>query len=158
MLATAGMKLAPLLSVIRRSYLKRPPAVRRHCPPTNGVFATFLTGPAPQATVPTMVSSLVVRSDSRLASGLAGSALRFKISEATSKSAWIRRGAGHPRGRALWLWAGPSGAAVSPDRDDLKGWGGHHQPSVKILSPAVPSASTDAGKSSALPTVAIFGL
>src|SRR5262245_26477630 len=53
-LATAGMKLAPLLSVIRRSYLKRPPALRRHCPPTNGVFATFLTGSPPQATVPTI--------------------------------------------------------------------------------------------------------
>jgi len=35
------MKFAPLLSVIRRSYLKRPLGVRRHCPPTNGVFATF---------------------------------------------------------------------------------------------------------------------
>src|SRR5262249_40504081 len=86
-LATAGMNVAPLLSVIRRSYLKRPPAVRRHCPPTNGVLATFLTGPAPQATVPTMGSSLVRRRDARLASGLAGSALRFKMSEATSNSA-----------------------------------------------------------------------
>ena len=74
------MTLAPLLSVIRRSYLKRPPAVRRHCPPTNGVFATFLTGPSPQATVPTIVSSLVASSDSRLASGLAGSALLFPAS------------------------------------------------------------------------------
>src|SRR5262245_4489776 len=86
-LATAGMKLAPLLSVIRRSYLKRPLEVRRHCPPTNGVFATFLTGPAPQATVPTMVSSLVATSAARLASGLAGSALRCKMSEATSNRA-----------------------------------------------------------------------
>src|SRR5262249_3357657 len=86
-LATAGTKLAPLLSVIRRSYLKRLPGVRRHCPPTNGVFATFLTGPPPQPTVPTMVASLVATSDWRLASVLVGSALRFKTSEATSKSA-----------------------------------------------------------------------
>src|SRR3954452_6207074 len=45
-----------------------------------------------------------------------------------------------------------------PVSDDLKGWFGDHQTSDDRLLPASPSASTDSGKRSALPTLTAFGL
>src|SRR2546426_11521867 len=54
-------------------------------------------------------------------------------------------------------YAAASAAADCPVSDDLYGWNGLHQSSVDIPAPFFPSASTDDGKRSALPTEAIRG-
>ena len=56
------------------------------------------------------------------------------------------------------MYASASAWAVVPSSEDVYGWLGLHQTSVLMPSPVSPSASTEDGKSSALPTDAIFGL
>src|SRR5262249_22861103 len=79
-----GICGAVSLLVMTRSYLKAPPW--RHWPPTSGVLATFLTGPAPQAMGPTIVSSLVLVMASSTAAR-SPACERLRASAATSKSA-----------------------------------------------------------------------
>src|SRR5439155_26377941 len=59
----------------------------------------------------------------------------------------------------LWVersYAAASAAADWPVSDERYGWNGLHQSSVDMPAPFAPSASTEAGKSRALPTDAIF--
>ena len=59
-----------------------------HCPATSGVLVTFLTGPLPQATGPTIVCALVATIESRI--GFASRLFaRFSTSIATSNSACL---------------------------------------------------------------------
>src|SRR6266404_1882463 len=55
------------------------------------------------------------------------------------------------------VYSDEKAAAVAPVRDGLNGCCGDHQTSVAIPSPRAPSASTERGKRSALPTVATLG-
>src|SRR5579864_2557100 len=77
-----------LLTIVRSKGCFCPgPCALSHWPPTSGVFATFFTGPLPQATCPTSVSSFVDATASRIASFESTSFARFNASTAISNSA-----------------------------------------------------------------------
>src|SRR5438067_2034281 len=55
------------------------------------------------------------------------------------------------------VYSAANAAAAAPVSDDLNGCCGVHHTSVDMPSPRSPSASTERGKSNALPTEAILG-
>src|SRR3989475_9773669 len=82
---------------------------------------------------------------------------RERASKATSNSAWMK-----PMGCVhcffvAFVYAAARSREEAPVSDDLKGWFGDHHTSVVSPSPMAPRASTERGKSSALPTVTAFG-
>src|SRR6516164_8725449 len=89
-LPPTGICGARPLATMMRSYLNGPPELRRHCPLTSGVLATFFTGPLSQVIGPTIVCRFVLISASRLAAGSCASALRLMISAATSNKEWTK--------------------------------------------------------------------
>ena len=62
--------------------------MRRHWPPTSGIFATFFTGPEPHETGPAIVETLVATMEASIASVSLMSSARLTTSSATSKIEW----------------------------------------------------------------------
>src|SRR5271165_2588629 len=93
-----------------------------------------------------------------LAFGSVGSALRFKLSMASSKSAWTKP-IGCVQGRPVAdIQSFATAPADKPFNEDLKGCVGLHQTSHERLFPDLPSASSATGKRMALPMEATLGL
>src|SRR3972149_261772 len=116
--------------------------------------------PPVQSTLPTMVSRTVTFRASRMVALFSGAVVRVGPSLASSKGACPKPigcvhcllvAAVYPSARSFAVW---------PVSDELKGWLGLHQTSLESASPSplVPNASTEAGKRSALPMEAIFGV
>src|SRR5438552_1073481 len=106
---------------------------------------------------PTIVFLVVALMASRSASRSPALPERERASKATSNSAWMK-----PMGCVhcffvAFVYAAARSRAEAPVSDDLKGWFGDHHTSVVSPSPTAPRASTERGKSSALPTVTAFG-
>src|SRR2546422_2111256 len=106
---------------------------------------------------PTIVFLVVALMASRSASRSPALPERERASKATSNSAWMK-----PMGCVhcffvAFVYAAARSREEAPVSDDLKGWFGDHHTSVVSPSPMAPRASTERGKSSALPTVTAFG-
>src|SRR2546427_11363289 len=123
----------------------------------RSLLATFPTGPSAQLMSPTIVFLVVALMASRSASRSPALPERERASKATSNSAWMK-----PMGCVhcffvAFVYAAARSREEAPVSDDLEGWLGEHHTSVVSPSPMAPRASTERGKSSALPTVTAFG-
>src|SRR4029453_4814397 len=144
-----------LLTIVmsKRNSLPRP-----HCPPTSGVLVTLGTGPFAQLIGPTTVSRFVVRMAVTIALLSSTDVVRLSTSTATSNRAWVKPSGCVHCFFVSFVYAAPRSPALAPVSEDLNGCRGVHHTSVDMPSPRLPSASTERGNSSALPTEAIFGL